>query len=95
MTLGERIREERRKRGWKQRDLAERCGMNQGQISDLENHPKQWVNLEPVLKIARAFGLSVEELTDPDVELMPAEVVPVCATCHLGSNVHRRNEILC
>ena len=65
--LSNSIRAAREARGWTQAELAERVGVTRKTINTVENNvfvPSTIV----ALKIARAFGTSVEELfaLDPD-----------------------------
>ena len=59
-TLGERIRQLRLDRGWRQIDLAELVGINENYVSDLELGKKE-VCLRTIKALASAFGLSVSE----------------------------------
>jgi transcriptional regulator with XRE-family HTH domain len=60
-TLGERIRQLRMERGWRQIDLAEQAGINENYVSDLELGRKE-VCLRTIHSIASAFSISVSEL---------------------------------
>jgi XRE family aerobic/anaerobic benzoate catabolism transcriptional regulator len=59
-ALGERIRQLRLDRGWRQIDLAELVGINENYVSDLELGKKE-VCLRTIKALASAFGLSVSE----------------------------------
>jgi XRE family aerobic/anaerobic benzoate catabolism transcriptional regulator len=61
-ALGERIRELRIARGWRQIDLAEETGMHENYVSDLELGHKE-VCLRMLQTIANAFGMKVSDLT--------------------------------
>ena len=64
-TLANTIRAAREARGWTQADLAERVGVTRKTINTVENNvfvPSTII----ALKIARAFGVSVEELFSLD-----------------------------
>lgn len=66
-TLTNSIKAAREARGWTQADLAERVGVTRKTINTVENNvfiPSTIV----ALKIARAFGSSVEELFALDGE---------------------------
>ncbi len=61
MRLGERIKELREKKGWEQKDLAKKIGMNAGNLSRIEQG-KQGTTLKRLEKIAKVLGVSVQEL---------------------------------
>lgn len=59
--LANRLRAERDRKGWTQADLAERIGVSRKTINTIENGiftPSTII----ALKLARAFGKSVEQL---------------------------------
>lgn len=53
------IRANRDRRGWSQQELADRAGMNQSQVSRLENEEYGSWTVKSLLKIARAFDLAL------------------------------------
>ena len=61
-TLGERIKEERKKRLWSQADLGVRVGVSQAAISEIERDVPKSSGL--VIPIAKAFKVDVNYLTD-------------------------------
>lgn len=61
IALGERIRQLRTERGWRQIDLAEETGIHENYVSDLELGRKE-VCLRTLETLARAFDLSAAEL---------------------------------
>lgn len=61
-TLGQRIKEERKKRGWSQAFLAERVGVTQAAISEIERDVPKSSGL--VVPIAKAFKVDAHYLTD-------------------------------
>lgn len=66
-TIGENIRRIRTAKGIRtQGDLAKALGVPQPQASDWENDRYNWQNakLKTLLKIAKALGVSVEDLVD-------------------------------
>ena len=63
IALGERLRELRRKRGWRQIDLAEHAGIHENYVSDLESGRKE-ICLRTLQTVASAFGLKVTELVE-------------------------------
>jgi transcriptional regulator with XRE-family HTH domain len=60
VEVGKRIRELRKKRGWRQIDLAEHSGVHEVHISDLERASRE-VGLRNLAALAGAFGLSLSE----------------------------------
>lgn len=61
VAFGERIRELRKRRGWRQIDLAEEAGIHENYISDLELGRKE-ICLRTLATLAGALGLSTAEL---------------------------------
>jgi len=61
IALGERIRQLRTERGWRQIDLAEEAGIHENFVSDLEQGKKE-ACLRTIQTIAKAFDLTVAEL---------------------------------
>jgi len=61
IALGERIRQLRLERDWRQIDLAEETGMHENYVSDLELGQKE-ICLRMLQTVARAFGLTMAEL---------------------------------
>lgn len=66
--LGERIRALRMRRGWKQRDLAEKAGVTPGMISHIERGEKEG-SIGTINAIAAALSISPGLLQDPSVGL--------------------------
>jgi transcriptional regulator with XRE-family HTH domain len=60
VQLGRRIRDLRKKRGWRQIDLAEQSGIHEVHISDLERGVRE-VGLRHLAALATALGLSMSE----------------------------------
>lgn len=60
VQVGKRIRDLRKKRGWRQIDLAEQSGIHEVHISDLERGVRE-VGLRHLAALAGAFGLSLSE----------------------------------
>ena len=63
VALGDRIRDLRMARGWRQIDLAEEAGIHENYVSDLELGHKE-ICLRALQTLARAFGMSVAKLLD-------------------------------
>lgn len=61
MLLGQRIRELRMARNWRQIDLAEQAGINENYVSDLEIGKKE-ICLRTLQAIAAAFELTIVQL---------------------------------
>lgn len=61
IALGERIRELRLKRGWRQIDLAVETGMHENYVSDLELGNKE-ICLRMLQTVAGAFDMTPSEL---------------------------------
>ena len=60
LQLGERIRQVRTKRAWRQIDLAQHSGIHEVHISDLERGVRE-VGLRHLAALASAFELSLSE----------------------------------
>lgn len=61
MALGERIRELRRAKNWRQIDLAEHSGVHEVHISDLERGSRE-PGLRTLAKIALALETTLSEM---------------------------------
>ncbi len=64
ILLGERIREVRKARQWRQIDLAAHAGLNVIYISDLENGRKE-ICLRTLQAVANAFDMTITDLLAP------------------------------
>jgi transcriptional regulator with XRE-family HTH domain len=76
MTLGKRLRRLRTLRGWSQRELAERAGVRQALISQLESGKQQDTTSANVRRLALALSCTVDYLTgydDSDPNRSPEE----------------------
>jgi len=60
VQLGEKIRQLRKKRGWRQIDLAEQSGIHEVHISDRERGARE-VGLRHLAALAAAFEMSLSE----------------------------------
>ena len=56
--LGAMIRTVRKKKGWRQTDLARQASMRQQLVSDLENGTR-WSRLDTILKVLAALDLDL------------------------------------
>jgi transcriptional regulator with XRE-family HTH domain len=78
MSIGERIKAERDRRGWSQSELSRRSGVSQAFISQLEDGKRQELGMKAAQKLARAFEIGIEillngmDLTTPPVDLLRA-----------------------
>lgn len=61
IRFGERIRELRKERGWRQLDLAEQAGISENYVSELELGRKE-ICLRTIRQIAKAFGIEIDEM---------------------------------
>jgi transcriptional regulator with XRE-family HTH domain len=59
-TIRLRVREVRKRRGWSQRELAERAGVRRATIVALERGGSP--RLDTLAKLAEAFGVKVTQL---------------------------------
>ena len=62
MRIGHNIRRYREKKGWKQESLAEKIGMSQSNLSNVESN-KQDATWEQIQAIAEALEISTQKLT--------------------------------
>jgi len=62
MRIGHNVRRYREKRGWKQESLAEKIGMSQSNLSNIESN-KQDATWEQIQAIAQALEVSTKKLT--------------------------------
>ena len=69
MSLGKQIKKYRLAHGWKLEDLSDRCGVEVGTISALEVRDSKRSEKAPA--IAKALGLSLEQLLDEDTDWSP------------------------
>ena len=70
--LADRVKAERERRGWSQRDLAAHSSLGQSYISQLESRRRSNPTQEVLQKLARAFDLTVTDLLE-EVHPNPAE----------------------
>jgi transcriptional regulator with XRE-family HTH domain len=61
ISLGERIRELRKQKGWRQIDLAQHSGVHEVHISDLERGTRE-AGLRTVLAIAQALDVRLSTM---------------------------------
>lgn len=70
--FGALVREHRKKLGWTQTQLAERCGTGERFIVDLENG-KPSCQLEKSLIAARTVGINLGDLNSTNLSPAPAD----------------------
>lgn len=73
MTLGERLKLLRRERGWSQDEFAHHAQIDGRQVSRYENG-KVTPSIEVMIKIARAYNVSLDFLLIDDAERRPLAV---------------------
>jgi transcriptional regulator with XRE-family HTH domain len=61
ISLGERIRDLRKERGWRQIDLAEQARISENYVSDLEIGKKE-IGLRTLQAVALALGVKTSDL---------------------------------
>jgi XRE family transcriptional regulator, master regulator for biofilm formation len=62
MTIGNRVRREREKRGWTVRELARRADVSPGAVSKLEGGSRVSPSMELGKRLAKAFGVTLDYL---------------------------------
>lgn len=62
MTLAQRLRAYRLARGYTQAALSERAGVNENTYQRIERGKQPGCNLDTLLRIAAAYGVSLSEL---------------------------------
>jgi transcriptional regulator with XRE-family HTH domain len=85
LSLGGRIKELRKDRGWSQRELAARSNVSQTRLSKYENGTHQ-VPLGALIRIAHTLALPVDALL-PDMGDMPRDPEDVQLLARLRSLV--------
>lgn len=64
MNTIKRIKEKRLEKGWTQFELAEKSGVPQPTISQIENGTRKQPTHQNIMKIAKALEIKVEELSE-------------------------------
>jgi len=70
MSIAEKVRLLRVRRGWSQRELAKRIGISYGTISKVETDKQPNVSARVVLGIARELGVDPNDLMDDKVSTL-------------------------
>lgn len=60
--LAKRLKELRKKSGWSQQKLAEKSGLSYNTITKIEQGAATLLTIQTIIKIADAFGISIDEL---------------------------------
>lgn len=75
MSLGEKVKEKREKRGMNQKQLAEASGISQATISRIESEKVKELKSQALRRLADALGVTVDYLVDKTDKLTPNEIV--------------------
>ena len=79
MNIGAKIRQRREQLGLSQQELAQRLGMTQARISEIESGARPHVNLINLRNLARTLGVSADYLIgtwEDAAEPTPAPAAP-------------------
>ncbi|WP_026583392.1 helix-turn-helix domain-containing protein [Bacillus sp. J33] len=68
MIFGEKLRNERKNKGWSQEELAEKLFVSRQSVSKWENG-QNYPSIEIIIKVSDLFGLTIDELLRSDEEL--------------------------
>ncbi|MEF3305378.1 helix-turn-helix domain-containing protein [Paenibacillus sp. GYB003] len=68
MIFAEKLKTERKKKGWSQEDLAEKLFVSRQSVSKWENG-QNYPSIEIIIKVSDLFGVTVDELLRSDEEL--------------------------
>lgn len=68
MIFGEKLKTERKNRGWSQEELAEKLFVSRQAVSKWENG-QNYPSIEVIMKVSDLFGVSIDELLRSDEEL--------------------------
>ncbi|MBM3245140.1 MAG: helix-turn-helix transcriptional regulator [Candidatus Omnitrophica bacterium] len=60
--FAKRLKQLRKKSGWSQQKLAERAGLSYNVITKIEQGAAKNPNIRTIIKLADAFGVSLDEL---------------------------------
>lgn len=60
--LSKKLKELRKKRNWTQQKLAEKAGLSFNAVTKIEQGAAEYPTLRTLLKLADAFGVSLDEL---------------------------------
>lgn len=68
MIFGEKLKTERKKKGWSQEELAEKLFVSRQSVSKWENG-QNYPSIEIIIKVSDLFGVTIDELLRSDGEL--------------------------
>ncbi len=90
MSIGERLKRERLKKGWSQKKLGELARVRQATIAELETGVQKETRTDIARRLARVLGVTVDYLVgmyedDEPGDVQPAGVAVVGASVHAGS----------
>lgn len=77
MTLGERVRQQRRRAGWTQQVLADRARLSQGLIARIESGNVKDPSSSVIRRLANALGVTADWLIDMNAD-DPAQTMLAC-----------------
>lgn len=76
MTLGERIKLLRNRKGWGPGELSEASGVSRAYLWQLETGGKDRPTLDTLEKLARALDVRVSQLAEDDPSPEPSQALP-------------------
>ncbi|QJD88287.1 helix-turn-helix domain-containing protein [Cohnella herbarum] len=68
MIFGEKLKNERKNKGWSQEELAEKLFVSRQSVSKWENG-QNYPSIEIIIKVSDLFGVTIDELLRSDEEL--------------------------
>ena len=68
--LAKRLKELRKKAGWSQQKLAEKAGLSYNTITKIEQSVATMPTIQTMIKIADAFGITLDELVGRNKKLL-------------------------
>jgi transcriptional regulator with XRE-family HTH domain len=68
--LAKRLKELRKKAGWSQQKLAEKAGLSYNTITKIEQGVATMPTIQTMIKIADAFGITLDELVGRNKKLL-------------------------
>lgn len=75
-SLGEKVAQLRRERGWTLKQLSEYSGVSFSHIHAIENNTRPSPSFQRVAKLARAFGVPIAFFDNPETTSSPAGSTP-------------------
>jgi transcriptional regulator with XRE-family HTH domain len=86
--FGQRLRQERQKRGWTLKELSRRSGVSVSHISSLERGVRMKPSVEAAKRLADALALPLEFfLEDPSASMRAATLSDPSALAHLPEEI--------